>query len=549
MEADARAGKGALDETPQRRVLLPAFSIGKYPVSKAEYKAFVDATDRKPPSDWNGREFPAGQANQPVVNVTWDDARAYCEWLTQRAFEEQVRASIQDKITAPLPKIPKLADLFQKPSLRAEFEKQFGIAAEKIAKVFRLPTEAQWERAARGLSSPHGSAQDARVYPWGNEFDAQKCNTRESGIGSATPVGIYPDGASADSALDLAGNVWEWTGDWYNAYPGSEAKSDEMGETRRVLRGGSYRADRADARCARRHRAAPNHAADDVGFRVAAIEVEKAEWKEIAEREGVSPRTIAMVGGVVVLLLAAWLVGGGGTQQIASLLATPTPTSTATPTRTLTPTPTNTATPTPTSTNTPTPTPTSTRTPTATPTPTPPGVTITDPPNDCVGYRSGKPTDCPFGREITSGQVVVASGVVTITVNIGGDLNQPVSTNFSMRYRTPGGVGRTVGDVATYRGMENGNYLLFSASPSSCRQETGPVQMPGFKCNVANNGHMVNLQFPLNELGAYTDPLVFRFYATNFYDRSPDPAVDHLPNLPNVFTISKDGMVRVEPPP
>ena len=139
-------------ETPQRQVQMDGFWIQKHEVTNARYRAFCEAT---------GREFPESNSNQgddhPVVLVNWHDAVAYAE--------------------------------------------HYGLG---------LPTEAQWEYAARGP--------DGRVYPWGDEWDGQRLCWRENkGPGGRTfPVGIFLDGASWCGALDMGGNVWEWCADWYD---------------------------------------------------------------------------------------------------------------------------------------------------------------------------------------------------------------------------------------------------------------------------------------------------------------------------------------------
>ena len=171
---------GEDDEKPVHRVRITrGFWLGKCTVTNAQYRRFCGATGRSFPSDSNQGE------EHPVVCVSWDDAVAYSQHYA-----------------------------------------------------LRLPTEAEWEYAARG---PEG-----RVYPWGNEWDAKRCcNWENRGPGGRTfPVGSFPQGASWCGALDMAGNVWQWCKDWYDAkyYAGSPAK-DPPGPTsgpERVLRGGSW---------------------------------------------------------------------------------------------------------------------------------------------------------------------------------------------------------------------------------------------------------------------------------------------------------------------
>ncbi len=171
------------EEKPRREVYLDAYEIAQYPLTNAQYKAFLDANlDHPEPSDWSNRSFSEDKANHPVVHISWDDAVACARW--------------------------------------------YGM---------RLPTEAQWEKAARGT--------DGRTYPWGDAFDADKCNTRGWATGN-TPVDAYKDGASPYGVMDMAGNVWEWCQDWYGGeyYQRGEnrnPKGPETGEYR-VVRGGSW---------------------------------------------------------------------------------------------------------------------------------------------------------------------------------------------------------------------------------------------------------------------------------------------------------------------
>jgi formylglycine-generating enzyme required for sulfatase activity len=129
----------------------------------------------------------------------------------------------------------------------------------------RLPTESEWEYAARGVHGPE--------YPFGDEFDPSRCNTVESGIGHTTPVDRYGNGVSDWGIFDLPGNVEEWTSDLYAPYPGGEFVHDDLSEqtggTYPVLRGGSFARGGDLARCARRHGPLPAASGRYRGFRVA----------------------------------------------------------------------------------------------------------------------------------------------------------------------------------------------------------------------------------------------------------------------------------------
>lgn len=219
---------------PRHEVSLARFRIGKYPVTVGQWKRFIAANPdyRYDPDSLKGFD------NHPAHDVSWHDARAYCAWLT----EEWRRAG------------------------------KIG-ANEEV----RLPTEAEWERAASW--EPEGKGRK-REYPWDDEWDATKCNTSESGFGTTSPVGMYPEGASPSGCLDMAGNVWEWTGslwgkDWDKPdyrYPyrvGDGRENLEAGNgVHRVLRGGSFDYNRRAARCSVRLRLVPDFRGWDYGFRV-----------------------------------------------------------------------------------------------------------------------------------------------------------------------------------------------------------------------------------------------------------------------------------------
>ena len=145
-QADKRCN---FDEKPYHKVYLDAYYIDKYEVTQSEYNECV-TTDKCPA---NRKKDGFTGDRQPVIGVSWEDADTYCKWAGKR-----------------------------------------------------LPTEAEWEKAARGT--------DGRVYPWGNSFDPTRANYAGA-LGKTSEVGSYPSGASPYGALNMAGNVWEWVADWY----------------------------------------------------------------------------------------------------------------------------------------------------------------------------------------------------------------------------------------------------------------------------------------------------------------------------------------------
>jgi formylglycine-generating enzyme required for sulfatase activity len=185
-----------MGEKPQT-VELPEFRIAKYPVTNLEYFRFVEATGHRRPDHWlRDGSYPPELARHPVVFVSWEDAVAYTSWAGAR-----------------------------------------------------LPAEAEWEKAARGA--------DGRIYPWGNEFTAENCNTSESGADGTRLVDAHPGGASVYGVMGMAGNVWEWTATDY-----------ENDEQWRVLKGGAwdYKGIK-DTRCAFRVYFRPDFRNGAVGFR------------------------------------------------------------------------------------------------------------------------------------------------------------------------------------------------------------------------------------------------------------------------------------------
>ena len=201
------------------RVFLRDFYIGKYPITNAQYKRYTEATGQESPAHWSGRVIPGRKDSHPVVHVSWDDAQGYGRWL-----------------------------------------------AREIGELFRLPTEAEWEKAAQGSQR--------RTYPWGDEFDQSVCNSVASGVGDTSPVGSYsPGGDSPYGVADMAGNVWEWTNSLFMPYPydSTDGRESADAEGERVLRGGCFSSQREEVACAYRHvHNEPTARGKEMGFRVAA---------------------------------------------------------------------------------------------------------------------------------------------------------------------------------------------------------------------------------------------------------------------------------------
>jgi formylglycine-generating enzyme required for sulfatase activity len=210
------------DEQPQQWVTLPELQVARYPVTVAEYACFVRTGHAEPKSRSNILTWQqqCERPDHPVVNVSWYDATSYATWLVQ--------------VT--------------------------GLA-------WKLPSEAEWEKAA----SWDPKTRTAHIYPWGDTFKKALCNNWLSGIGTTTPVGTYPRGASPCGAQDMAGNVWEWTSTLYTPYPYQEADGRENpyapGTGMRVQRGGCW-FDVPKVRAAFRHPWLPLNSHFVIGFRM-----------------------------------------------------------------------------------------------------------------------------------------------------------------------------------------------------------------------------------------------------------------------------------------
>ena len=189
------------------KVYLPAYYVGVHPVTNTQYARFVAETGHRPPSNQFWQE--SGKMDHPVVCVSWDDATAYCKWA--------------------------------------------GL---------RLPTELEWEKAARGL--------DGRAYPWGTHWDPNRCRNE----GNKTTAGVwrYGQGGSPFGGLQLSGNVWEWCDDWYEDYAYTRYRQGNLATASsgryRVARGGSwFNEDRTNFSTSDRNFNFPYRRYDASGFR------------------------------------------------------------------------------------------------------------------------------------------------------------------------------------------------------------------------------------------------------------------------------------------
>jgi formylglycine-generating enzyme required for sulfatase activity len=212
---DPDAGRA---EQPQHRVLVSDFYISRFPVTNAQFQAFTRAAKYALPLG-----LPRDRDAHPVVNVTWDDAAAFCRWLST-----------------------------------------------STGRTFRLPTEAEWEKAARGT--------DGRLYPWGNLWDPARLNCQPAPaatVGTTTPVGRYsPAGDSPYGAADMSGNVWEWCSDWFDgqmyarraARPARDPQGPSTGPGY-VARGGAFNSSAKQVRTAHRNWYYPDDRRPDLGFR------------------------------------------------------------------------------------------------------------------------------------------------------------------------------------------------------------------------------------------------------------------------------------------
>lgn len=214
--------------SPESTIDLPTFYISKTPITNEQYAEFIRKTNHEPPSPstgWSLRKPPKDKLDHPVVTISWHDALAYCQWLST-----------------------------------------------DTGKAYRLPNEAEWEKAARGT--------DGRIYPWGNEWNAAACNNNGEGT---TAVSTYETFSSPFNVADMVGNVQEWVSTiWgedrnqseyrypFNPHDGREELADDPQRPylRRIYRGGSFKDSSDKCTCSTRGRFKPDSTNEARGFRI-----------------------------------------------------------------------------------------------------------------------------------------------------------------------------------------------------------------------------------------------------------------------------------------
>jgi formylglycine-generating enzyme required for sulfatase activity len=215
------------EEAPMHVVYLTDYYLSRTPITHREYAQFIAAMRYPAPDGWRGMSPPFGKEKHPVSNISWQDATAYCDWLSS--------------VT--------------------------GLTC-------RLPSEAEWEKGARGIY--------AQLFPWGNTWEPERCNTSDIGVNSTTAVDYFQTGKSPYGLLDMAGNVFEWTNTlWrmsddpkdafhypYDPDDGREAPGKD-GRALHIVRGGSYVRSQLYARCSSRLHFSSITRTPEIGFRIA----------------------------------------------------------------------------------------------------------------------------------------------------------------------------------------------------------------------------------------------------------------------------------------
>jgi formylglycine-generating enzyme required for sulfatase activity len=267
-QLEAQHAKAWGDEKPQHTVSVSEFAIGKYSITNAEFRAFVDPPvlgyENKDYWSAEGWRWRAGQLEADLSVYSKKRQKSVRERMARRPVEKRGQPFFWDDPQWNVSNLPVVGVTWY------EAEAYCNWLRVVTGQKFRLPTEAEWEKAARG---PQGS-----LWPWGNEWDAERCSSEESKLNATMPVGIYPHGAAVwpDGPVeDLVGNVWEWCADWWQSdlyeQRQDQVSTDPSGPTSgsaRLLRGGSYVSLLRHCRAAYRGRPGPAYFGNDLGFRV-----------------------------------------------------------------------------------------------------------------------------------------------------------------------------------------------------------------------------------------------------------------------------------------
>ena len=285
----SKKGEGNSEEQPQHQLDMPAFWMSRYPITNAQYAVFMKARGYEDESLWGeakkanvwkegmvkGRwdneprfvpenfDEPFNLSNHPIVGITWYEMLAFTRWLDRRWHKE---AFLSENWQVALPS-------------ESEWEKaaRGGIQIPKAPKL-KLAKKGGWEMQIDGKEFIQNPIPQ-RAYPWGDEFDLNKTNNRDTGIGTTCTVGCFAEGVSPYGVHDLSGNVWEWGRSLYEKYPYPESGKD-LGEREdlaagtdslRVLRGGAFDHASNFVRCASRNGGAPHDWHNDSGFRVVVV--------------------------------------------------------------------------------------------------------------------------------------------------------------------------------------------------------------------------------------------------------------------------------------
>jgi formylglycine-generating enzyme required for sulfatase activity len=291
------------DEAPAHTVTLTPYAIGRFPVTKAEWQCFLEARGYEDERWWDteaGQRWRRGEDTAEGPKRQWRDNRRSLQENPDRIGKLLAEARITSKQAEDWESFRTMTDAEAlldswypqgrqtrpgywddpayhhpgQPVVCLSWHEARAYCAWLSAqtvidlggRAFRLPTEAEWEAAARG--------REGRRYPWGPGFDPARCNTFETHVRATTPVGVFPGGDSPEGVADLAGNVWEWTGSVYSPYPyraDDRRENQEDAEVRRVVRGGSWFFNRDYARCAYRNVNSPGYRGRFLGLRLVCV--------------------------------------------------------------------------------------------------------------------------------------------------------------------------------------------------------------------------------------------------------------------------------------